>query len=793
MSFKLRAQAKACGLFFGALSLMLSLSGCDFFLSRQSPPAEEQVVFSSASVSCLRDVPSALSRFLKDDINDTQIAQNFLCLRSTLEHFQKFTKGQENPEQYTTEEVRSFLNEALAVDNRVSSAFMTEIMKLKTVLLGGTEHVLTKKEITQARALLEVFESEFQKLRGKMRILLFQAPRDGVALEDLKAAQKQLEQSVARLFEVAKAEPTFYSFDDIQNFVSELNIFLNDSQLLEQLLRWLPLTHKFKSLFLGEKTLAYSQKDWQQVLGWSVRGYGLTLQFVYWIKNLSLDKPDEMDRLIDFGDSIFDLIQDSPVLKETAELSLAAVDEVFIEILKTGLLKISIPLPVIQESLRMALTTLVDGPFPQRRSPHEVEFLTQQNLGRLRYEWNVWALTQKQLNRTFKDPGKVIYYPDFVSQITEQYGQELVKGRPGLKPGEARELYQTWLEWRALMTAPFPVLWDHQDRMILRRDHSHSQLGFVGMTKVTLLRTFTRMILRGYGSGEQKNLWNLKIKPADFNLFQYDFQVIGHDLHALDPRTPAPAARTFKEASFFTFSGDGDEVLTSVELFEELNILAGAGGMIATDLLSRGVAAGCKTEKNDVFGLPYLETLCFRRMFRFEFLDAFKSAPGLMALNMGMRRHVREEEFYQNLWDLAVAPHSVAGLTEYGDIRTYSTILYYVEILRLLYDTNEDMELSQEEIEAAAPRFRSFIAEKSPLGDNLVDSIFVCLVFEQRKPGADFSTAGCLVKAQFGYNPVGPAELLKVLAVLKADITATTGFNPQMVLPGSSKIRAPLK
>lgn len=760
------------------LALSLSLCGCDFFLARQSPPAEPSIEMKGGPLQCLRTVPKNLGLFLADDLSENEIHTSFGCLRATLDHFLKFTRGTEKADQYTQTELRSFLNEALPDKHRVSVQFMQEIMSLKTVLLGGSSKIMTKKEIEQARVLMSVLESESLNLRGKMRVLLFQAPKDKVSREELKSAQQQIERSVANILEVSKAEATFYGFDDVRNLCGELNAFLGSNGLLGQLLRWLPMAQKLKVLFLGEKTLAYSQKDWQQVLGWSVRAYGLTLEFVYWIKNLNFGTAEDMERLIAFGDSVFELIESSPVLKERSELSLLALDEVLAESMRTGLFKTLIPLDVLKEGIRRFLLTVIDGPMAQRRSTYEIEFLSSRQLSTLRFEWNVWVLSQKQIDQAFirqalkdnKTEVKTISYPELLETLSTEQMMRDLQSRPRLRPGEATELAQTWFEWSQLMRSPHPMLWNSEEHLIVLSDYKNARPGFQGMVKVNLLRSLTRLILRGYGTGTARSLWNLNIDADAFSRFEEDFREIGRKISALDPRTPSPADRTFKEASFFTFSGNGDSTLTANELFEELNILSSAGGMISNELMALSIRAGCATDERDVFGQPYLREDCFRKVFRQEFLRVFDGAPGVMALQMKMRGHINEEKFYESLWQLGHAPYSRPGYVEYGELRTYGAVLYYVEILRLVYDRDEDMKLSQTEIQAAAPRFRSYVGERSPMGSFLVDQIFTCLVFEQRKPGADLDTGKCLFHLGLGYDPLGPEALLQVLAVLKADL-----------------------
>lgn len=754
----------------GLLLLMGQLAACNVFLQRQGPPAQEQIELKMQGMGCIREVPSKVSFWLSDRLDASATKNTFVCLNETLNHFMRFTKGTEVAEQYTHDELRTFLNEILPNDKQISANLMAEIMKLKTVFLGGSPIVMTKKELTQAKVLLTVLEQEALALRGMMRLLLFQATKDNVESSELAVAQRQFDISVANVMQVAKPEASTYSFENFTSLVSEMDAYLGNNRILSQLLRWLPLTQKFKILFLGDRGLAYSQKDWQQILGWSAKAYGLVLEFVYKVRNYDLNSASDMEKLISFGDSVFELIDESPMLKEKDVLSLAALDEVVAEVLGTGLIKVKIPLSVIQESLRKGLMFLVEGPGSQRREAFQVEVITRHHLTTLRFEWNVFALSQKQINQVFLRGADKNRFNDLLQAMDERYIQKDVLRR-GRKPGEARVLLTTWHEWQALMNSDFPILWGKDNRLALVKEGlKETEIGFKGMTTANLLRSFTRFILRGYGTGRSTNFWNLQVDELNFSQFERDFREFGQAIHFLDPRTANPAARTLQEANFFTFHGNGDNLLDAREIFEQFNVLTSSGGLLANDLLEMAIEKGCAAIRTDVFGKPYLRATCFKSMFREEFAKVFKSAPGLVNLRTVVKLKSREDEFFENIYSLSEAPHSVPGYVEYGDLRTYTTILSYIETLRLVYDTNNNMRLSEAEIRRAAPRFRNFIAERSPIGYWGAEKAFTCLVFEQEKPDFNFATASCMTRGWTGYNPVSPADLLKVLAVLKKDM-----------------------
>lgn len=784
------------------LSFAVGILGCDSYLRRNNPPAEDQVVMESHALSCIRGVPGNLTQFLNDQLGKEQVSDTFACLRGTVDHFQKFTRGNEGSSVYAPEELRSFLNEALPRNRQISAAFMSELMKLKTVLLGGSPAGMTKAEITQARVLLSTFESEAQALRGQMRLLLFQAPRDLVTLQQVKTAQRQLEKSVAAVMEVARPEATEYDFQDIENLVTQFHDYLGNQNLLTQLLRWLPITQKVKTLFVGERTLTYSQKDWQQVLGWSARAYGLALEYAYWIRGLDLKSPDDVDRMIDFGDSVFDLVEDSPNIKERGAVSTIAIDEVLDEAIQAKLLNPDIPLPLLQVTYRQGIATLLSEPPQHGKAPFEVLTMTSDQIARLRFEWNAWVLIQKQINASFRRemrlsaslPSRIL--PQGITRLEAANLQVLAKdvtfsklleahdgvllaselaARPRLRPGERQALRQASKDWKAAIAGDYPLLWNEENRLAVTRHIENVRLGFEGTTTAGLLHIFSRLILRGYGHGPDTNPWHARLRVEDFVRFEQDFREMGVWLKAIDPRTPNPAERNFQEANFFTFSGDGDAFLSAQELFEEFNILASAGGQIASELQVRAEKRGCGVHFPDTFGHWYLNANCFWQGLDLDFNNSFWSVPGLVAYQMGIQGTGRELEIRQRLTELGWGPQSREGIVEFSDLRTYATILHYVEILRLVYDRDQNLKLSYAEIEAAAPRFHQFLRARNPLGNVLTDTFFMCMVFEQEKPQIDWATMSCVARPKFiGYDDIGLLELLRVLSVLKTEMAKET-------------------
>lgn len=760
MRFKLLAVT------FVAIS-SLGLAGCNFFLKHQSQEKPAGMELKAGAMSCLRDVPTTVRSWLSDQSTEAQIKETFNCLRATIDHFEKFTRGKTRPDWYADEELLSFLNEVLKSENKLAPQFMHEVLKFKTLALGGTADGMSLQEIRASRKLMDILEKGLLLNRENVRYLLFQGGGVQRTVEQERKIQRDLQTSILEILQLNPKGSQSYSFSDFQLLVEQFNLYLGDARILAQFLRWFPFSQSIKSLFVGTDPEIENEKAWFDYVQWGMRAYGMALDFFYNIRTQSFEKPEHWDAAILWVNNIFEWIDVSPAMTRKGFLQMNSVNEVLDEVLKSGLFKVEIEPGLVVETACRAILNLFDGPSGHRRQCFELEALSIQHYKFLKFEWNTWMLAQKQINKSFSK-GTATTWGAF-RQDLQSFDIHEVLAPLQLRDAERTALRQTYAEWRQTIEGAIPVVWDADNRLSVRKGLDTNQVGFAGTTLSNTTRSVTRFILRGYGQGTGTNIYTYKISPESFLNLENDFQKIGVAIRFLDSRGGSSAKRTFKEANFLTYSGNGDNELNAQELFEVINILASAGHQIANQIYNKSAASGCATGQFDqAFGKPYLKEDCYRQVFRDHFRDFFKSAPGLVSLSMNLSGSKVLKRMEQDLFDLSRTEFSVKNQVEFSEVRTMVAVLLYAEVLRVVYDTDGSLTLSRDEVRKAAPRFAKFIAENSPFGNYASESIFMCLIFQQRKP--TWSSVSCLTNPLFGSDKVMVPELVKVLAVLKQDM-----------------------
>lgn len=764
------------------------LVGCDRYMHRQSPAKSDQVELKTDALTCLHPVPERIGRWLHDELSVAEIETTFSCFHTTVSHFEEHARGKHNSENLQVEDLQKYINQALPSDRQLNDELMAHLMKLKTVFFGGDAQIMTREELHRVARFLDVAETQVKDLTGWMRILLFQEGKhdiDGkaqpsISIEQLHEAERRLKNVASVFLEKTFISGSSYGFQDLSAFVNQFDEYLGHPPLLAQFIRWLPFTQSLKDLLVGHSAEFSSANGWKEHVEWLSKAYNSGLEYFYLVRPLTLEKPKNYDVFIGWTNQLVDVVGSSRVMRERGVLGTTEILAMVDRFLETGALRTSIETEtlkrILPETICRGLANFLEGPQTRALACHEVDGLTAKGFSILKFEWNVWAVTQRQLQSAFKDSNQITY-GDLRASVLKFKPSE---GRAGLPVSPTEQAYvdRSFSDWKSLMLAPYPMLWGPNQRLIVKPIKKTDPVSFTGMSEVNLFRSLTRMVLRGYGvASNNDDVFDYKLRQTDLERLEYDFRDFGRAIHFLDPRNPNPGGRTFQEASFFTPHGKGADTLSGEEIFEELNILVSAGGQTANAIYDRIVQdPSCKTPDLDVFGKFWLRQDCTMAVMRNNFSEFFASVPGLLAMHYETIKDGTRDAFDRNLLDLARLPDNTKkrpDLIGFGEIRTMATVLYYIEMLRLVYDENGDGKLSLAEVKKAQPRFYSFISalikqEKIPWYVSSwktvgVEDIFPCLVFEQKKPGV-----ACVLWGPDGGEQIGLPELLKVLGVLKA-------------------------
>lgn len=749
-------------------SLLVTVGCSDFLRDKRSAKsiADEKTIKFDINEECLKQVPKGLQQFFADEESTKTLDPSVDCLKDSLDKFQKYARG-EQKDVYTAKELQHFLNRYLLKSNQISDAFLSEVMKLKVVVVGGDRSSLTRKEFQDIYAYLDLLKIQAKSLSGSFKLLLFNKDKKQAETPELQKTLGTSEEKVlnvlTKLLDQSQIVGSRYEFDDLKGFIFELDKFVGDSEALKAIIKWLPVVETAKLLFIGEHSKLVSQKEWKNALSWLNKGYFFALKYYYIIETLNLTTPSEWAILLPWTDQALDLIESSPMMREKSILQAQYLDRLIDGIWGLNLFDISMDSGIIKRVYRKAIVHMIEGQPAGKGNPNGVTGLKLEHFNIIRQEYHIWRLSQMSVNEAFTN-NQALNQTGLIQELGKFDFNRAIKeiGADGI---EKETLVRAWFDWLTALKQDRPVVLNKKKKVTVAYNLKGAQVHFSSLNLMNAVRSWTRLAMRGYGDHRSPHLGDSRISEQRLINLEEDFREFGRAIGFLDPRQPSPAARTFKEGNFFTFHGNGDDWLSYLETFELLNVLMSGGRNIVGEILDDLGKKGCLLPVKDIFNKPIAVEWCFKQSLKKQASVYFDNMTWMNQLISGFSLN-EYDDFYEALMKLSRLPETDPSKVEYAEIRTAATVLQYVESLFVVYDKNGDQILSEEEVTQAFPRFKNFII-KMAKNDWFTEDIFLFLIYEGRAPTGVGEILSFKAERLAGLGDVNKLQLIKVLSVLK--------------------------
>lgn len=785
MFFKIKMKAKMGGLLIVSCNAALSLVGCSDFLNGESAKPEV-IEFSDTRFTCLKEVPAQLKNLSIGEAHEGEIRAGFDCLTQALTYFQKRTFGSAENGGYKVEEMRRFFGKYFLKENNVTEDFAADLMKIKKALLGGSTTHLSKMEISQLIELLQVTRDELVRLAPHIKLLLKRDSTQKPSWEEVSVATEKLRVSLQRLLTNTQITQSDYSFEDGKKALIGFAQFIKGDQLFapyERYSEWVPLLEAVKNALVGKRAQFSNTQQWIDSLNTFVKLYDLVLKYQYNLKDFTFDNSAKVQRLTDFIGQGLSLISESHQMKTTGRIPSADLDYLIEQALPR--LPFSVTAKSVQKTYRVILLKILD---PDRKlDARSFVGLEKKHLLSLAREVSIWRLqqnfidsldystpskgfTQAEINELYKafDATKVI------PQITEEFFEQAA-------------LQKSWLDLAELLAGAVPVMFNAQGRMVIDVYGPLKPQTWSSLTKANLMRALSRTLLLGYGKTSQERISQVRMDKAGLISWYDDFQDVFLEIGAFDPRSANSGSRSFLEANFFTFSGNGDDLMDHKESFEFVSTLFAAGLSTSKNIMSAMAAEpACVTPEKDVFGHFFLKGTCFSAKLKEDFGLYFDNLPG-MSRAVSEMDAAEWEEFFNGLMSVSLTSTQIEEekrareaaeplpklMVETANIRTMVTILHYVETLLVLYDKDHNNGLNLQEVYAAAPRFIPFFKNVTgTTNETLLTEGFAHLVFRGSIPGATDLARFQLSKIT-GLGEAHRSDIVRIFATLKEQLNKT--------------------
>jgi len=747
-----------------ALSLGLVASSCSRFLDekRETPQTLEM---SNAKFACLQSLPVEITKFVKGTVVNEDIHHGFDCAKDALIYFRNKTKGTYD-DAYTMEDLRNFFGKYFLKKNNVTPEFGTELFKLKQVFLGGSEKFITKAEIQRLVELLDVVRDQAILVAPYMPILLLESKDPSWIQVD--NATHQLGEAIWSLFKQVDLANSNYTFDDLKKFMDGLDKFINAAEtfsLTKKVGNNMPLVEAAKNILIGENNTMNDMRDWRIGVDTVMGVYRESLRYLYFIKDRDVSSPAQVKALLLVTDDALGLLEQSLPVQRQGAISFANIDTL-IDILESRrMLPFDLSSRAVKETYKKIVLRILD---PKRRGDSRgLLGLERNHIVALKHELKIFQLHQRFIDGLKLDQNGTVSFAEIQQALTEFKAADIIAQDLSQETLEQEALNTAWDEGAALLVRDFPVFYNYLGRQIVTGNAKNYRQTWNSLTRWNVMRALSRAMLLGYGNTHNPNLSQETMVEAGFEQWYTDFNQLGVELKAFDPRSQHSGARSFKEANFFTSGGNGDALMDSRETFDFVSLLV-SGGMSSAEFVRKDIAGkGCALADKDIFGFAWMNEDCFQKTLRQNFGDYFNNLPG-MVIAVANMKDAEWNVFYGNLMSAARTSPANGGRIETADLRTAVMILHYTESLMTVYDRDFNSKLSITELRAAAPRFLEFMKTVSPVKANfLVTDFFLFLVYKGKKPTIWEYTVFQGQKAFDSLDEVGRDKILQVFKVLK--------------------------
>jgi hypothetical protein len=755
------------------LASLLDLTACGFLKGRGR--SKEEISVLDGEMSCVKNIPVHFQSYLEGQNANENVASAFDCMDRSLGSFSKFVKG-EKPGVYQAKELQDFFNEYLLKENQIESSFLTGLMKLKVGFVGGSSTEVSVEELQKSKEIFYLLQTQMQKLSPHLPILLFRKPKESVGDQDIEQALTTLEQCLREIFSKSKVQEGQYDFVDGKQLLIDFHHFISgetNPSGLTTLVKWLPGLESVKLLFWGDSAQLIQREEMDKALKQVTSIYRVGLRFYFEKPDLRLSDVTQVARLGRYIDEILSLFETSPTSAKNKVLPWESIDLVLKELHSLGYLRFQvngevISLDLIQNSYKKFVAHIIDRQADEDRFFSTTRGIESRHLTFLRNEYKHWWAIQSQINQYLPAQQSEVTFSTFQKEKTSLNNRQKLYLQSKDPSGSQR----AWVDFQQSYNVSHPVLLTQTLQLQFPSDASKAMVSYHGMTMFHQLRTLSRFFFWGYGDMGSDHQLPSEMTVESFTNLEKDFHDLGVAIGFLDRRSKGAAARSVVEANLFTFSGNGDHLLSYQESTEIFTFMLSGGRSVAQQVYLGLENAQCVTDHLDVFQHRTVPAACLRTYFKNHFSEIFQSLPGLQEEARSWTPQLWSD-FFQKLEHVAVAPERLAfQVYDFGDLRAMTTVLYYVESLFLQFDQDKDGTLNADEVRLASKKFRQFVRDKVDISSPYVaQEAFTCAVFDRRFPQGwekIWFLFKCAGKKVFGVDPVRRTDILEMMSVLKS-------------------------
>ncbi|MBY0554214.1 hypothetical protein K2P97_06775 [bacterium] len=306
-------------------AVMFLTVGCGLKLGEKN---KTENIAEIKSASCLRQSVDQLKTFIKGEATDDQVAESIQCLQNVLIAFKDNIRGA-NQDAYTPKEVGNFLSQQFLKDGtEFNDELLAQIAKLKVLLVGGTEELITKEEVIAISSIVARLKPGLVKLNPHMKVIVSKWTPENKSQDEqkFKNAKKAFDGFLISVANLLASTDRGYRLEDLIDLAVEVAKFAKvEDSTVKKIADAENLLVDFKIALIGGNA-ALRGKEWISFGRTLGEVYFQSLRFKYFYDNLKEDQIPEKWKV--YENVVIDgsnLIQDLLTAKNDNEITNAEI------------------------------------------------------------------------------------------------------------------------------------------------------------------------------------------------------------------------------------------------------------------------------------------------------------------------------------------------------------------------------------------------------------------------------------------------------------------------------------
>ncbi len=783
-----RYQIRRIGSLIVLLAFLPSLVSCDKYLTSQKEDKRILEV-NAVELSCLKTLPERFQRIIRSEMWQTDPTDIISCFENSVRSFKQKTQGaQQNV--YSYQELIRFFNYYFLQENQISDSLGLALMQLKKGLFGGDDKLVTYQELDQIIAWMKTLEEPVRKMHPHLSLIFMQKDpetSEHQTIASLKESLTVFEDSVVKIVRNTQLWQSQYGFEQAYELLEKMSTFTQSylsQDKSKQFQKLLPLLPFIKNI-LVKRGRYLTSDEFEIGVRSFIRAYGMVVQYKY------------LRRSDDFLGTLADLqitshlilemtrvFETSPAMVSYGEIELDEVKKLLDKVLdpKAPVLSWQIEAEPIFGTLKVILAKIFDD---EKVIPlSALTAIKPLHLQQIKREAIITQKISEAFEGSFRRLSQMIVMPETQEMPLQDLLNEfslslsLVQFQPTLEnygmTAEETIIRLAVSQFPNILKKNYVLQYDSSQSILIAGSHVPVKFTLGSMAKVVSMNALTRLLLAGYASSSNTaSMSERTLKVEDMSQWYQDFKPLGISLKAFDPRSENSGPRSFYEANFFTFSGDGDGFMNYDESYELISFLFSAG-LVGADTLRKDLEKNqCEVEELDLFGKKLVKRECLMKVWKAQAHTLFNNLPG-MAQYIQSLNETQFQEYFSILEDGAIQKHPEYFDT--SDLRGIVAVSHYIESIYTNFDLNHDQTLQFSEIRPASTRFLAFIqkiVEKNApawlAGPQLSQIAYEYLVVHGEKPTSATEIGSFWIQDKSAMT-ANRLNLFKVFKVVRASL-----------------------